>query len=337
MSASALQSAGAMATIGLHCSHEQHAPSTLLRHAKRAAEAGFAAAMCSDHLQPWSRRQGHSGFAWSWLGAALEATPMSFGTVCAPGQRYHPVIVAQAAATLVELYGSRFWLAVGSGEALNEAVTGERWLPKPQRHARLEAAVEMMRALWAGHTLTYSGLLQARNARLHVAIDQPPLLVGAALSPDTAHWVARWADALITAAGEADAAQSVLDAFRDGGGGGKPAFLQMAVSYAPRQDEAEHAVFDQWRQCVLTSEQLADLRSPEEFDRATRDVPVQDVLKCIPASCEIERHVELIERYSAMGFDRVYLHNVARAHQERFIEACAPYLPAFGAATGVPL
>src|SRR5215212_10579238 len=90
--------------VGLHFSHEQHPPSALLRYARLAAEAGITAGMCSDHLRPWSERQGHSGFAWSWLGAALAATPLSFGTVCAPGQRYHPVIVAQAAATIAELF-----------------------------------------------------------------------------------------------------------------------------------------------------------------------------------------------------------------------------------------
>jgi coenzyme F420-dependent glucose-6-phosphate dehydrogenase len=231
----------------------------------------------------------------------------------------------------VEMYGSRFWLAVGSGEALNETVTGGRWLPKPQRHARLEAAVEMMRALWAGHTVSSSGLVQAQHARLHVAIDRPPLLVGAALSVDTARWLARWADALITVAGERDVVRSVLDAFREGGGEGKPVLLQVALSYAPRQEDAERAAFEQWRQCALTSEQLADLRSPEEFDRATMHVSMHDVLTRVPASADIQRHVGMIEQYAALGVDRIYLHNVARDHQERFIEACASQLSAFGA------
>src|SRR5688500_19904508 len=126
-----------MATLGYHCAHEQLPPSTLLRHLKDAADAGFTAAMCSDHFHPWSERQGHSGFTWSWLGAALEATPLSFGTVCAPGQRYHPAVIAQAAATLAVMYPERFWLAVGSGEALNEKITGDPWPSKEQRNARL--------------------------------------------------------------------------------------------------------------------------------------------------------------------------------------------------------
>src|SRR4051812_45468452 len=122
-------------TIGFHCSHEQLPPSLLLRHVALAAEAGFTAAMCSDHFHPWSERQGHSGFAWSWLGAALLAAPsLSFGTVCAPGQRYHPAVIAQAAATLAEMFPDRFWLALGSGEALNEAITGTGWPAKMVRH-----------------------------------------------------------------------------------------------------------------------------------------------------------------------------------------------------------
>ena len=89
--------------LGFHCSHEQHLPSALLQVATLAAEAGFTAAMCSDHSHPWSERQGQSGFAWSRLGAALQATRMSYGTVCAPGQRYHPAVIAQAAATLSDI------------------------------------------------------------------------------------------------------------------------------------------------------------------------------------------------------------------------------------------
>src|SRR5918994_7143174 len=106
--------------LGFHFSPEQHSPSALLHYARLVDEAGFTMGMCSDHLRPWSDRQGQSGFAWSWLGAALASTRLSFGTVCAPGQRYHPVVIAQAAATLAYMYPGRFWLALGSGEWLNE-------------------------------------------------------------------------------------------------------------------------------------------------------------------------------------------------------------------------
>ena len=141
---------GNVPLIGLHCSHEQIPPSRLLTHVREAEAAGFRAAMSSDHFSPWSERQGESGFAWSFLGAALQATELPFGVVNAPGQRYHPAIVAQAAATLCELFPGRLWVALGTGEASNEHITGERWPPKAKRNARLRECVDVMRALFAG-------------------------------------------------------------------------------------------------------------------------------------------------------------------------------------------
>src|SRR5918998_5338600 len=126
-----------MPVVGFHASHEQIHPTELLNAVRAAEEAGFTAAMCSDHLSPWSERQGHSAFAWSWLGSALQVTSLPFGGVTAPGQRYHPVITAQAIATLGEMFPGRFWAALGSGEALNEHVTGDAWPPKGERQERL--------------------------------------------------------------------------------------------------------------------------------------------------------------------------------------------------------
>src|SRR5687767_3284207 len=139
-----------MALIGYHGSHEQFPPSELLSLVSMAHAAGFRAAMCSDHFNPWSERQGQSGFAWSWLGAAMQATSLPFRVVNAPGQRYHPAIVAQAAATLCELFGDRLWVVLGSGEASNEHITGDAWPDKQTRNARLRECVDVMRALLAG-------------------------------------------------------------------------------------------------------------------------------------------------------------------------------------------
>ena len=282
--------------------------------------------MCSDHFQPWSERQGHSGSTWTWLGAAMQATPLSFGTVCAPGQRYHPAIIAQAAATLSEMYGDRFWLAVGSGEALNEAITGDPWPPKPQRNDRLRACVDVMRALWAGETVTTSGLVNVHEARLHVRVQRPPMIVGAALSVETARWLAGWADAMITIADEGDHTRAVVEAFREAGGARKPVFLQVALSYAPTDDEAADAAYDQWRQCLLSGEELADLESPAAFDAATAQARRTAVVSKLRVSSDIHRHIGWLEQDVEMGFARIYLHNVARDHQERFIEACGAHL-----------
>jgi probable non-F420 flavinoid oxidoreductase len=319
--------------IGFHCSHEQHPPSALLRHARLAAAAGFREAMCSDHFHPWSERQGHSAFTWSWLGAALSSTSMSFGTVCAPGGRYHPAIVAQAAATLAEMYPGRLWLAVGSGERLNEGITGEAWPSKHLRNARLAESATVMRRLWAGEAVSWRGAVVVERARVYVAPPEPPQLFGAALTPETARWLGGWADGMITVVGPRERMRAIVDAFREGGGDSRPVFLQVPLAYAPTAAEALAAAHDQWRQCTLTTAQLADLATPAEFDAATAASTQEDVAARVRVSSDIARHRAWLEEDVELGFDRIYLHNVAREHQERFIDACAAdLLPAFAAA-----
>jgi probable non-F420 flavinoid oxidoreductase len=308
--------------IGFHCSHEQHAPSALLRYAQLAAQAGFKHAMCSDHFAPWIRRQGHSGFTWSWLGAALQATPLTFGTVCAPGQRYHPAIIAQAAATLSEMYPERFWLTLGSGEALNEAITGSPWPAKDDRNARLLECADIMRALWAGETVTHRGHVVVENARLYDRPAKPPLLLGAAITAETARWVGTWADGLATVATSRDDMRDVVDAFRETGGS-KPIFLQVALSFAPTESEAQDAAVDQWRQVVVSGDELADLASPEEFERRSAHATPDTVSKGVRISADVNRHLAWLNDDAAMGYQRIYVHNVARDHLERFIDVWA--------------
>src|SRR3954471_13259911 len=187
-----------MTVIGFHNSHEQVHPADLLRAVRHAEEVGFTAAMCSDHLEPWSERQGQSGFAWSWLGAALATTSLPFGAVNAPGQRYHPAIVAQAVATLAAMFPGRFWVALGSGENSNEHITGDRWPRKEVRDARLRECVDVIRALLAGEEVTHDGLVTVDRAKLWTLPDEPPALIAPAVTPPTARAGAAWADGLVT-------------------------------------------------------------------------------------------------------------------------------------------
>lgn len=309
-----------MATIGYHCSHEQFAPSELLGYARRAEQAGFRAAMCSDHFHPWSDRQGQSGFAFAWLGAALQATALPFGVVNAPGQRYHPAVVAQAAATLAEMFPGRFWLALGSGQLLNEHVTGDRWPRKGERRERLTECVAVMRALWAGETVTHDGLVTVKEAKLYTRPAQPPLVIGAAVSAETAEWVGSWADGLVTVFKPAAELKRVVEAFRRGGGGGKPMYLQAQTSYARTDDEARRAAFDQWRQVGLDSDTLTELATPADFDRETAKLTPEDLDTKVRISADLKQHVAWIEEYLALGFEQVYLHQTGR-DQERFIDA----------------
>src|SRR5918997_6747940 len=220
-----------MPVIGLHCSHEQIPPSRLLKHVREAEAAGFGAAMCSDHFSPWSTRQGESGFAWSWLGAAMQATSLEFGVVNAPGQRYHPAIVAQAAATLCELFPGRLSVALGTGEFSNEHITGAPWPDKRIRNARLREGVDVMRALFAGEVVDHDGLVRVDRAKLWTLPAEPPQLIGAAVTVETARWAGEWADGLITINQPHEHLRAMLDAFRAGGGEGKPVALQIHLSW----------------------------------------------------------------------------------------------------------
>ncbi len=311
-----------MTLIGYHASHEQFPPSELLGHVQAAEAAGFGAVMSSDHLTPWSERQGQSGFAWAWLGAALQATrAIPFGIITVPmGWRYHPAITAQAAATVAEMFPERLpWMALGTGQAMNEHVTGERWPSKPERNERLHAAVGIIRDLWSGKLVSREGPIKVDEARIHTLPPDLPRLVAGALSPKTAEWAGGWADALITVNQPRENIWEIIQAFRRGGGEGKPLYLQAHVSFASSDDEARANAFDQWRSNALAATISEMLRLPEEFDQACVKVRPEDMDHHVRISADPTRHIEWLEADAAMGFEEIYVHNVGR-NQREFID-----------------
>jgi probable non-F420 flavinoid oxidoreductase len=309
----------AMTVVGYHASHEQHPPSALLAAARAAAEAGFGAVSSSDHLTPWSRAQGESGFAWSWLGAAMEAVPLPFGVVNAPGQRYHPVIIAQAIATLAEMHPDRLWVALGSGEASNEHVTGDRWPRKPERNARLVECFEVIRSLLRGDEVSTDGYVRVDRARLWTLPDHPPPLIGAALSEETAAWCGGWADGLITVHALPDRLRRVVDAFRAGGGEGKPVRVQVKVAWAPTDDEALAGAYDQWRTNVFDPVLMAELETVEQFEAAATHVRPEDVRESVLVSSDAKQHAAWLSETLDCGIDEVFVHQVPR-EQRGFID-----------------
>jgi probable non-F420 flavinoid oxidoreductase len=308
-----------MTVYGMHASHEQIHPTELLAAVVHAQDAGFAAAMSSDHFSPWSARQGQSGFAWSWLGAALQATSLPFGVVNAPGQRYHPAVIAQAIGTLATMYPGRFWAALGTGEASNEHITGGGWPRKEIRTARLRECVDVIRALLAGEEVSHDGLVTVDRARLWTRPEQPPPLVGAAVSEATAAWCASWADGLITVNAPVDQLRRTVAAYRDAGGRGALC-LQVHLSWAEDEDTAAATAYDQWRSNVFVPPVCWDLELVEHFDEVSRDVPAERVAEYVNISADLGRHAALLRQYAELGFDRIYLHHVGK-EQSAFIDA----------------
>jgi len=316
-----------MTEYGIHCSHEQIPPADLLAAVVAAERAGFDAAMCSDHFSPWSERQGQSAFAWSWLGAALQATNLSFGVVNAPGQRYHPAIIAQAIGTLGSMYPGRFWAALGSGEYSNEHITGQPWPRKEVRNARLRECVDVIRELLDGQEVTRDGLVTVDRARVWTRPQTPVPLIGAAVSEKTAAWCAEWADGLVTVNAPEEKLRAMISAYRDAGGRG-PICLQVHLSWAATEADAERIAHEQWRSNIFPPPICWDLESAEHFDVVSEKVSVDQVREVVNISADLERHIEWLRGYAALGFDRIYLHHVGQDLTE-FVETFgAKVLPA---------
>jgi probable non-F420 flavinoid oxidoreductase len=306
--------------IGFHASHEQFAPSLLLALAAEAQDAGFQAIKSSDHFHPWSEKHAQAGFAWSWLGAAMARTHVPFGTITAPGYRYHPAIIAQAIATLGEMFPNRFWAALGSGQAINEAITGLNWPDKPERNARLRECVEVIRCLLAGEKVTHRGRITVVEAKLYALPRITPLLFGAAVTPETAKFAGEWADGLLTTGGDLESVGKVVDAFRSAGGEGKPIMVQDALSWAPTEDEAFEQAIEQWSGSSVGGEVNWDIRRPGDFDRISRMVGREEITETVAVSPDLNAHAERIAQYGELQVDTVYLHNVG-ANQRQFVEA----------------
>ncbi|PXA90856.1 LLM class F420-dependent oxidoreductase [Nostoc sp. 3335mG] len=309
-----------MTQIGYHASHEQFAPSALLDHVRAAEGAGFACAKSSDHFHPWSERQGQSGFAWSWLGAAMQATTFGFGMISAPGYRYHPAVLAQAAATIGEMFPGRLWLAIGSGEAVNEAITGLPWPEKAERNALLRECVDVFRALFDGETVTHRGRVTVIEARLYSRPAEPVPLFGAAVSPESAALVGRWADGLLTTGGDIVTVRPVVEAFREHGGEGKPVHIQHALSWAGTEKEALAQALDQWGPVAAGGEVNWVLNRPADFDTIGRLVTEDAIRKCVAVSTDLGRHARWIADLAGLGVTAIHLHNVGR-NQAAFIDA----------------
>ena len=308
-----------MPRIALHCSHEQIPPSRLLKSIVHAEQAGFTGGMSSDHFAPWSVRQGESGFAWSFLGAALASTSLPFGVVNAPGQRYHPAIIAQAAASLSEMFPERLWVALGSGEASNEHITGERWPAKELTNQRLRECVDIMRSLFAGEEVSHSGLVTVDRARLWTLPETPPDLIVAAVSEKTAAWGAEWADGFATVNAPVEQLQRMLDAF---GRDDCRRVLQVHVSWAPTDEEAREIAYDQWRTNVFDPPVCWDLDSPEAFDAAAKLVTPSDLEGKVLISSDLAQHVAWLQEFAALGFSDIAIHHVG--------QDLDPFIDAFG-------
>ncbi len=304
--------------IAYHASHEQFRPSHLLQLVKLAEASGFDAIHSSDHFHPWSKRQGQSGFSFAWIAAAMQITRLPYSMVCAPGQRYHPAIAAQAIATLAEMYPGRIDVELGSGEALNESITGLPWPSHQVRNERLLECAGMIRKLLIGQEVSFEGHIRIREARLYTLPETAPRLLCAAISTETSAWAGSWADGLLTTAGSKDDTLEKKNAFEKSGGAGKPFWVQLSFSYHPDYQVALDGAWEQWRSNLLGKDELAELYKPEQFDEATEKMTKEEVADKMHILTSMDHLDALLDLYRGCGVDRISLHNV-NTHQDLFI------------------
>ena len=298
-----------MVDLGYALSAEEHEPSELVRHAAAAERTGFSFALVSDHFHPWISRQGQSPFVWSVLGGIASVTDrMRVGTgVTCPLIRMHPALVAQAAATTAAMMPGRFFLGVGTGENLNEHVTGERWPSASERLEMLEEAIDVIRQLWTGENVEHRGRhFRVIDARLYTLPPERPQLYVAAAGPQAAELAGRLADGLISTAPE----RELVSAFGGSGGAGRPRVGQVTVCWAPDEEDARRTASTLWPSGALGGNLNQELPTPEQFEAAVELVTEGDVADTVVCGPDPDRHLEAIRRFEAAGFDHVYVHQV---------------------------
>ncbi|HEY3671677.1 MAG TPA: TIGR03557 family F420-dependent LLM class oxidoreductase [Acidimicrobiia bacterium] len=298
-----------MTEFGYTLSSEEHAPAALVRNAARAEEVGFEFASISDHYHPWVTAQGHSPFVWSVLGAVAATTEtlrVGVGVTC-PIMRVHPAIVAQAAATTSLLFDGRFFLGLGTGEALNEHIVGRRWPPPAQRLEMLEEAVGIIRDLFAGETVERRGAhYEVDNARL---FDPPagdvPLIVSG-FGAESATLAGEIGDGYWGSAPD----RELLDAFEHAGGKG-PRYAQLNVCWAATAQEGRRTVHETWPNTAVPGQLSQDLPTWTHFEQAAQIVTEEDATENVPCGPDIvDEVIKSVRTYEEAGYDHLYFHQI---------------------------
>jgi G6PDH family F420-dependent oxidoreductase len=296
-----------MTQLGLFLSSEEHSGRDLVRQAREGEEAGFDRVLVSDHFHPWLDDQGHSPFVWSVLGGIATTTALTITTgVTCPTVRTHPAVIAHAAATMAEMAGGRFRLGVGSGEALNEHILGDRWPSTDIRLEMLEEAVDVMRELWRGGFVSHRGRhYTVDNARIY---EQPPELVPVIVSgfgPKAVDLAARIGDGFITVEPDGES----LDRYAAQGGHGLR-IGALKVCWAPTTSDGIKLAHHRWRNDALPGELAQTLPMPAHFDQASTLVTEEMIADSIPCGPDAQAYVEAIDAYVKAGFDEIYVNQI---------------------------
>jgi coenzyme F420-dependent glucose-6-phosphate dehydrogenase len=310
-------------TVGYAAMLEQFHPTEAVELSAYAESKGFSGVMAADHFQPWVPQQGQSAFVWNVLTAIGERTTGDMGPgVTAPTFRWHPAMVAQASATLAAMYPGRHWLGLGSGEALNEHITGQYWPEAPERITRMFEAIDIIKKLFTGKDVKHSGqFFKLESTRLWTMPETPPEILVATAGPVTAKRAGRTVDGLITVGAPLEKISGLFAKFDEGAReAGKdpstmPKVLQLHLSWAPTDEEALQNALVEWPNGGMKFPK-GDIRSPFELEQMAKLVRPEDFEGRMVISSDPDEHRAYIQRFVDLGFDRIYLHNVGRNQRD---------------------
>jgi coenzyme F420-dependent glucose-6-phosphate dehydrogenase len=309
----------------LGAASEQFPPEDLLKQAVEGERAGFDGIATSDHLQPWWE-PGESGHAWVWLGAIGQATESAaLGTaVTPPGPRHHPVLIAQAWATLERLFPGRPFLGIGSGESLNESPLAAIWPPVSEQVERMEEGLEIIRRLFDGERLSYDGRhFETDEAILHTRPNRRPPIYVSAFGPKAAGVAARWGDGLWTLA-DPESAPEIIDAYRsaceDAGNSPGEIVLQVQFSWAEDDDAALEAC-RVWKGSQPDEFYTDDWHHPVKmYEHGERNFSDDDLKEKLIISSDPEVHADRIRDAERLGATTIVAMNVSGADPHKAIE-----------------
>lgn len=315
-----------MIDIGYAISSEEVTPSQAVENARTAEEAGFSFIGISDHYHPWIDHQGHSSFVWSVLGGIAQVTDrIQVGTgVTCPTVRIHPAVIAQAAATVACMMPGRFFLGVGTGEALNEHITGVRWPPHEVRLEMLEEAVDVIRLLWQGESRTHRGThYTVEDARIYDLPEQTPDIIVAASGPKTAAAAGRIGDGLWSTSPDSE----VVQEFQKTGGSGR-ILGQLSVCFDEDEARARRTAHEWWPNSSVPGQLSQDLPTPKHFEQASQIVTEDLVAESVVCGPDVDRYVAKVAEFAEAGFTHVYFHQVGPDQSRFFDFATRELLPA---------
>lgn len=308
-----------MVEIGYALTSELHNANELVRHAQQAEEAGFKFAMISDHFHPFFNRHGESPFVWSVIGAIAHTTRqlrVGSGVTC-PIIRYHPAIIAQAAATCETMMPGRFFLGVGTGANLNEHILGDAWPAPSVRVEMLTEAIELIRLLWQGGQQNYRGKYYTLDqARLYSLPEKPPPLVVAASGRVMARLAARMGDGLVGLSPDQGLVNTFLASSLDKN---RPRYAQMTVCWDKDPEAARRTALDWWPLGLIPGQIVPELPIPAHFETLSKLYTEADISRAVVCDPDPEQHLAKINEFIRAGFTHIYIHQVG-SDQEGFFD-----------------